>query len=533
VAINSSDSLIAASPRRETGTRIVTIGNAQTRLGDWTISSRRYCPECFAQDRVMASGREAKWSAWHRNHWDVLSITTCTEHQRQLVTGCPVCGSALGWSKVPLDRCACGADLVAYPDNERQQVKLDAVFTDMVTGAQTMLPRLQGKLMSHASAYYTYLGGIKLGWRESLPPRGAMAWLQRDAGFAIDSAGDKAITARLDMILQGRPAPTNGRNLGLMAAYGWVWRSWLGVPIANPMVTELRAKLLEHAEANGVIAKGERSRVGMTLGEARQALGSGHNRTRRLMAAEHLLAPQARRGVAMTIDAERVRELAIHRGHLVDARTAANLLGIARGQFRALAAAGIVAADKRMMELDGVKLYDPDALATMISSLTEKLPRLLSLSARCARLPDACRDESASLVAALRAIGNGTLFPVATVPGTGLRMLVVVTQELRHLRTARLTVMEAARQLDLHPEAARWLAKRGLFRSGDAVVDQSAVDGFRAKFCTAAQIGLALGITGRQASANMRTQNIIPVFGPPGCRQSIYRHSDAALIVKH
>lgn len=511
--------LFAATPRREPGSRRMVVGAAWTDLSDMSGRRVRVCAECLHEDRRVASRASASTAsaAWCRPEWSVRSIATCVRHGILLTSACPSCDRDLDGANPAVDVCACGAQIPAGTRPAFESAA-DALLVGMIAGVPE--PMFAGAGLHQVSAHLTRLGAAARGWSEERAEAAGVELLaMRETGLALARGGARRLFEMLDTVLaQARPG---GSGMGITSAYGWMWRSWLGVPTANPLDARLRGEVLRHASGRGIRSQREPRHV--TLAQAGAILGSGHERTRRIVAGAGMLDGGELRGVGMALDGARVTAVATALAGLVDATAAAEMLGVGRHRFREVARAGLVKPDRHAAAIGAGDLFHPDAMRSLVDRVAGAAPLLDRFPANCVPVPRASRDASVPLTALLAAMLDGRLHAVARTPGAGLGSLWMSVTEARRLASPARSVRWAAGELGLHYEAARWLAAEGLLGDVAGVVDPDVVAAFGAAFCTTAQAGRELGMPVRAVIARLRAAGCAPTFGPPLCRQAIWR----------
>lgn len=228
-------------------------------------------------------------------------------------------------------------------------------------------------------------------------------------------------------------------------------------------------------------------------------------------------------GVGMALDGARVTAVAATLAGLLDGTAAAKVLGIGRHRLRELARAGFIEIDACATAIGAGELYRPEALSLFVDRVAGIAPTLDRPPAACVPVPRASRDVSVPLRGLLAAILDGRLHAVARTPGAGLGSVWVSVAEARRLASPAPSVRRAAVELGLHYEAARWLAAEGLLGDKPGVVKPGMVAVFGAAFCTTAQAARELRIPARTVTARLRAAGGAPTFGPPSCRQAIWR----------
>jgi len=522
-----ADALKAASPRREAHSRIVQVGHAQTVLGDFKPAFRRWCPACFREDRRKAQMAEIPEldAAYHRRQWNVQSILTCTDHGQLLASSCPACRRPIGWAGPAIDRCACGADLAETEGEHPFDSSVDKLLLGLIGGERAAPEFLVDCRLDEVHATLFRLGACGHRWADNrIDPSTSEILALRERGLCIARAGGSGFDSVLDSIVNGAPS----ERRGLTYSYGWVWRSWLAVPGPNPAANRLRKLLLTHAERRQIIQSRERDGSGLSLKQARRLIGAGHARGRRLLSAAGLIDPAARPGVAMTIDADRLVPLAtglMEDPDLLDARRARAALGIGPSQFRALVAAGIVQPTPDREP----KRYSRAALLTLVATLCAGAPISTAAEQHADPLPAACRNASIPLQRAVRAVLDGHLRAVGTMPSAnGLASVLVLRDDVAGLRAAGpLTVAAIARKLRVHYDAARDLVALGAFKGPWGCIDPTLVTSFSQEYCTTTELAALIVADFRHVSAWLASAGVWPVFGPPSCRQAFYNREQA------
>jgi len=510
----------AVTPRREPGSRRVVVGRAWTDLSDMTGQRVRVCTVCLDEDRRAAGDASVRTdlAAWCRPEWSVRSVATCTRHHVLLTSRCLECGKGLDGANPAIDVCACGGTLPTGAAAKFHSAT-DKLLADMIAGSDEA-GMFAGAGLHQLSAHLTRLGGLASGWAEERPVTAGLGLLtMRDTGLAL--ATDGATCAALDAIVAAAPAGRCGKP-GITSAYGWVWRSWLGVPTVNPLDAGLRADLLKHAAENGI--RPQRGPRDITLAQAGAMLGSGHTRTRRLVQSAGLIRAGELPGVAMSLDEAGIERIASTLAGLLGGRSAAAALGVGRPAFHALAEAGLAKPDPAAAAIGAGELWSAAELRNLVDRVAGSALRLEETPVGCVPLPLASRNASVPLARLVRAMLEGHLTAVVRTAGDGLDSVwISVTEARRFASPPGISVRAAARRLGLHYEAARWLAAEGMLGATAGEVDASFVEAFAAAFVTAAQAARALGVPSRVAAARLRASGHTPTFGPPACRQSIWR----------
>lgn len=524
------ETLHASTPMRANRARRVSIGSAWTDLSDWSGRVRRYCPTCMAQDRSVArdTGSPVKLAAWSRPQWSVKSIKSCVLHECLLISSCPECGHDAGIEDPKLDQCRCGRRLwnCAAPPSKSLS---DRLLQSLIEGRGEH-PNFLGAGLSQISRHLLRIAAMGQGWRAERPIMDNRGGDPRDSGLAMLLGGNTKIQQLFDQILSdARPGPSG--KIGLMAGYGWVWKSWLGVPSSDPLDAQLRDRLLHHARSAGIIgSKGDSS---VSLGTACKMLGTGHERGRRIVVNAELVAGTPLQGVPMSVDAKRVESLAGKLAGLIDAQAAAAYFGIGRARFREMQLLGMVTPEATLEKVGAGRFYDPVKLKAFADKIAGNAKLISTAPSDCLPLHQACRFTSMPITGVISAILDNKLLPSARTKGPPLACLWFQKDCLRRsIRPRRLTVRIAAKALDLHYEAARALTSMGELGSRPGFVDEAGVTRFKRMYITANQAGAAVGASGRFASALLISLDVAPVFSPPMCRQRIWSRQVAMVGMK-
>lgn len=493
---------------------------------DWSVSPRRICPACLYEDRIRAEGETVGWSAWHRTWWDVRVIHTCPDHGQALISRCPQCDEALGWTAGAIDHCSRGhllADDVAptYSDTSADSYLRGRLLSPQTRVKNAFLDELS---LGDAARVMERIGAIALdGWRLQFSSTGEdqERTRRKNAGLLLSEALEPQMDRILDEVL--RNAPEGAR--GLVANYGWIYRSWLGVPSADQSRGSLHSILMRHAARHGLIASAEHEVTATTvnLKTAAAALAKGRTSTRSIASAAGILPPGSRRGVAFHIDASKLAGLGRRIGALVAGQTAAKLLGIGRSQFRSLVEQGLVRPDEEAIRLGCGSLFAPDVLSDFITRLSAGAPVVSGAPSRSMPVPIACRTMGIPMWRVCQLILRQELFPVACHERkVGIAGIMVATTEIGKVRPPRKRPVETVAQaLRIHPEAASQLLKLGAFGQPPDVSAES-IAAFEKHYAKPADLADAPGASGRSVIRILAKANVIPAFGPPQCRQVFF-----------
>lgn len=511
--------------------RSVRMGDERLLLNDWSTRARRWCPACLAHDRAVArsAGEPVLTAAWHRSAWDVRSIRSCPLHRVLLADACRACGAAPGWDGPAVDWCACGGDLTHSSTRALDAAEglADAWIAGRLgLGAGISIPMLENDSLQSALPSVERLGWtVLLGYRAQRPRASDEArWAARDAGVAALSAWPGPLVLALDRVVAGRDAPE--RRVGLIGGYGWIHSEWAYHEPRCELDRRLRLEIRGHAVANRVIPADEPVYGGMAgptinMTAAARELGMDYGRARDLLDGAGVVPTGVRRGVAFPLRHEEVSAAAAGRLRVPSRSDLRARLGVGKTQARDLGTA---------FGRPGESGHD--WVAPLLEAC-RSAPPLLRPAPGSAPLPTACRSVGLSVVAACRSIVAGRLQTLGVLSSDAtLRGVIVSTAALRDLKGDDLISVErAARRLALHPDAVRWLVRQGHLEGRGARVLADAVAAFGREHVPAAQLAPTLATSPRALIRRLRDAGLAPTFGPPACRQAIYRRAEALRLV--
>ncbi len=509
------------SPLVSAAERVVTIGGEELSLGDWSIASRRHCPECLLADvsDADALGVPADWLAHHRNWWDVRSITACPEHGVALVDACPRCSHQVGWRDARRLSCPrCHADLLADPTPLKDPLGA-YVAARLGVGRAARPPVLDGLPLRHAVRLCGKLGRAGLDTSPDATTAGVPTPEVGREGFRRAAAGPEGLDDVFDRVLARRAGDAPD---GLGGAYGWLHDEWLGT--GDPTAGPYREALRRHAVAHGVIAQDE-GRLGaeppptISLTGAAAQAGVAFARMRRALDEAGAIPSGSRRGVSFALDPDVVAMAVRPRGAV--RRAAREVLGVGRTALTGLGLSG---------HLD---LTDE---CTLRASAT----RLLSAVARelCAGAPPkgvtplqaATVATSVSLPRVVEALLQGRIPAWEARDGVGLSSILVRTVDLAPLRARAdggFTGVTAARALGLHQECVRALTRGGVLpRGDDGLIASNTVEEFRAKYVAGGELARARGCSPMRLIEDLAAEGIDPAWPLASHRQAVFRRAD-------
>lgn len=508
------------SPVISTADRVVTIAGEELSLGDWTIATRRHCPECLRGDirRAADLSMPVDWVASHRSWWDVRSIAACPEHGVALEDACSICEAPLQWRDARRLCCSgCRGDLLVAsrplddPLGRYVAARLGAGTTERPAILEALplrqVVRLCGKL-----------GRAGLGTSDRSSPVGVPTSDVGAEGFRRALLGPTGLDDVFDLALAHRGADAPD---GLSAAYGWIHDEWLG--IGDPTAEPFREALRRHAVANGVIAERE-ERLGWTppptinLTRAASAAGVSFARMRRMLDDAGAIPSGSRRGVAFALDPDLVEFGAKPKAPL--RRIGRDILGIGRTALAGLAKAG---------HLD---LADAEALRASADALMSNVVRQLCAGAApngVKQLVTASVAASVPLARVIEALLQGCVPAWSAKAGVGLAGVLVRPSDLPPLRTrpGGFTGVTAAKALGLHQDCVRALIRDGVLERGpEGLIGPAALEGFRSEFVLGRDLARLQGCSPLRLTMALAAKGVEPAWPLATHRQAVFRRSD-------
>lgn len=490
-------------------------------LADWSARDRRYCAACYALDLEEAHRLEIPSDHYvsHRTFWDVRLIAACPEHRISLESHCHCCGRKLGWQVTDLRRCShCQTDLLAAPCS---------IIADPV--GEYVAARLKGNAsandaldhlpLSRAMRLCERLGQIEsVGPLHTLPRQSDEALFRaRAEGFRIVQDLERSMLLALDTVV--RP---DVKSNGLIASYGWIYGEWLACP--DGVNDQVRPILLKHAVRNGVIS-GEEPRLGndprdtVTMTQAARQMHMGYKRARALASEAGIVPRGSRRSVAFTLNPDDVANLQSTARSTSYIRGTAQRLETGKSQVRDLLAAGLL-----HRAVDGaVASASVDQLLESLSSQC----RESSSPADLVRIGVAARNAAVPLWRIVRAAQEGSL-PCWQLVGNGLSGFGVLLRDVFALRATprKLSVEAAARQIGVHHECARAMARCGTIADAEGLITAESIAHFKREFVVGSKLAAELQRSPRTVHRQMLNAGVHPVFDLATHRQAVYRRLD-------
>ena len=529
------------SPRVEAATRTVELYGQSLTLGDWSVTERRWCARCLADDARAARerGLPEERVLHHRSWWDVRSIGSCVDHDIPLAKACPACGGNPGWTG-PIGRCRCGAPLARDVAAGGGRVgPADRHLHGRLLGSAESVPLLYGLSYRATVGTLERLGLVSLGkWDARKPRAGGEASALRDAGMALAAEGRPGLERALDLILVDGQANGSGRP-GLIGAYGWLYETWIADLQDDAFGVTVKDVLRNHAVANGIVPQDEPTlgwepgRALVDLTTAATVLGMGHRRARRILGGQGLIPDNVRRSVAFPIDRARLARMRGTAVRTTDAVGLRSLLGVGKSQVRRIVEAGLIrASSAEVGDAFLGRRYGVAAVERFLKAMVRGAPVETSPPPGSMNLPGACRSVGLPIERACSALRTGALRPTGRLAGrSSVASVLVRPGDLRKLRGGdRLSVEEAASALGIHHEAVRSLRRLGFIgtvHSARRSLSRRSVDDFRRLYVSATEAACLLGVSPRSAAKLLEGRGLRMAAGPPGCRQIFFLRSDA------
>jgi hypothetical protein len=493
------------------------------RRRQWSVhTGRRACPVCLAEDAsTRASDRLPR--AWHRNWWDIRTVTVCPVHRVKLVGCCGVCRAKLDFRSTAIGECLAGHPIASMEIQTVEGYAGDAYIVARIAG----LPRpavevLDSGSLGEAMEILELTGAACLAGHRIRDAAALGRHAVLDAGYRTFSRWPVAFDEMLEVLAS--QAATGPGKWGASATYG-AFHSRL-LAIEGQAAEKLKERVRRHALAHGVaISKpvfgvSEEPREFCSVRHAAERMGMGFERARRELGVRGLLPKRTRRGTPIRIAVAAVDEIIARRRCSIGVTGAAERLGIGRTQARRLAARG-------MFGTDPARFLDSDVgvfLERVSRNADDKFDRSTAVS-----IPDGCRTARCPMDVAVAAVLNGRLRLSGFQQGRGLAGAFVAHSELRELgKQARGTMPlnDAAAALGVKWEALRGLVRLQLLKCGPSGVSRSDLDAFRRDFVACARLAQSAGVAPRCLIKLLAEAGVAPVAAPPRCRQVFYRRSE-------
>ncbi|MFT4934000.1 MAG: hypothetical protein ACI9LT_000673 [Pseudoalteromonas distincta] len=522
--------------------RSVYLAGEELLLNDWTVRRRRWCDQCFREDRerYRKTGPSADGACWHRALWDVSSVGSCPIHMARLLEECSSCGRKPKWREPSIDRCRCGADLAS--GSARLPLLERSAAAEYLAGRLGYYQREKIHLLDELSLKDVIANLEKLGRLAAIgfhrrPGRAQRDWAldgYRDLGVDVMRRWPNAFDAALDQALEQSRNIAEGS--GIIAAYGWVYADWAITMAPSLFADAIKDRLRHHAIANGVIAEGEvlfgkRAAPTLNLTEAARFLGLGYRSARVRIAAEGLLALGSRRGVASSLSATRIQELREELSDRCGLAEAAGMLGTGRGQVRELIAEGLLTLASDRGAKPSLKQSDIQKLFEVLHQRRRSTKAGLAQHHNAQPLPRACQHQGVLLAVAVASVIGGKVPVVGVDDGaTGLSQFLVLPSDVAALRSREMGLSNeaVAARLAIHPEAVRDLRRLGFLVPMRGPVDPESVHTFRRTFVAGTELALQLRTSPRAVYHNLGAWGLEPTVAPPSCRAVFFDRDRAA-----
>jgi len=309
----------------------------------------------------------------------------------------------------------------------------------------------------------------------------------------------------------------------VIGAYGWIYSHWLAQPESDDSGIILPL-VREHAISRGIIAPTEDVLGGggtktLSLTGLATRWGRGFDTVKRVIGDKGNMASSMRRGVSAAIPEHLAIRLETAWNSRLQPQAARDHLGIKRKALAGLVSSGIL--NRRE---DGT--FDRSEVETLVERLVERdagVGRQISLTAMA-------RSGAGSVASLCGHILDGDIRAAALVrPPKQLGHVGLSADDVASIRAGQdLSVRGIARTLGLREDVTRFLSKTGVLSDRkDGRPTANGLVHFSRDFVTAIELGKRYEKSPRAAWLQLRDLAVLPAFGPPRCRQIIYRRADA------
>lgn len=511
----------------------------------WRLSSRRYCPQCLAE--------QGFWQGL----WEISLVTACPVHGVELRDTCPRCGKPLSWSQDGYRRCRCGASLLVVDSLPATEAEITTA--SLVAGLPHPQPSvLRDKLAGIPAAERVrmlwFLGNYLRQPDKTHPRKLSRAGNLVECRATAQAAGQIALhwpdafESLLTQLAGGTLGdPSLSRTWGgfyraiyrdfeaphfnfLHQAFeGYLGKQW-------PWTLNRRNKRLgkDVVTKHGVISFSEATRALHVRRDTMIALeraGTLRVSSRRVS--------KARLGYGVRReDLNRVQE-----NRPLTGREIAAGLGLSKRRLKELLAS------RAIQEISAAHPGPDDAithhdlenfiawLRCGLSPQTMASQDEITLSAAMRR--SLARGGLAELLQAIRRkeIMPRSYFPdVPPLPGLIFcrREFNVWLENRRHKEGGTISIMEAAKRLSVKQEVAYALVRERFLetvvdgdRKRDRRVSPASMQAFRNRYVFLREVSGQAGCSPRAMLANLRAEGIVPVTGPRlgGCRQYLFERA--------
>lgn len=337
--VEDPDGLAHATP--VVGPNSVTLMGQSLRRKQWSIEARRSCPACLADD------------PYHRAWWDIVPFVRCPYHRIDLVAR-DGAGRPVPWWSPSFTHAPSGLALQRFgvPRLDEPEPSLEGFVLrrlGMAEGPAT--PFLDGiGTLGEALDACRFMGRVALGGERSRRPvigvtEGFDPGSVQRAGYAVLAAGEDAVYRLFRDVGErrvGAPESRRGR-----AAFGWI-NVALHIERGSPHLAGLAAILDRVVVERGQFSISTKRRWldgeggWLSVPALAAELGLTEPRVRRIAEILGIHEPQHGRGCERYRAFDPAQADLVRRtlGTLVGRFAAAGMLGLGRGPFDALVAAG-------------------------------------------------------------------------------------------------------------------------------------------------------------------------------------------------
>lgn len=505
------------SAKVDAGKRQISMRGQTLRLGDWSLSRRRWCADCLSSDRAWAKqiGIPSAWWITTRSWWAIRSVSSCPAHQSKLLDRCWRCSAGQPWNG-NLAFCNCGADLRSQRGSDWDGSVAEYILGRLGFQPQATVSVLDRLPLNQAIKALEIFGVSAAAARgNGHRAKASDRHEDREAGYEIAARWPDAFNRILDELTAQR---TSIGKPGMIEAYGWLYSELADNNFPSEFSDVLAPVLREHAVRNGFMASAENrlcssTTESLSATELSRRIGRSYKVTRDRLEEINAIPQGSRRGVAFVLEpwVTQAFDPPSSNSNVIE-------LGVGRVQARAI-----------RVSVNSHPKFGDDPLRAWLNKIlaTAKSGKRGKKTA----LPTACRNMSVPLPLACHAILNGSL-PATRVKGfgPGLYCLYVDQTHLGVLRKPKtsLTLTEIRRKYSIHDETARFLRDKGAFakKGPDPVIDEEKVSEFFRQHVTAAALARARATSAKSLIEKLARLGILPAFTRPECRQVIFRRAD-------
>lgn len=547
--VRDADALLAKTPEATGRPRHVELAGEVVHRESWTLSRRRWCPECWREDLAGGTaGRLPFWGVHRRFWWSVTAVETCPVHRVRLAERCPECGGDVRWRSGSMLTCVGGHWLLAA---EGERVRDDHVAADAyIVGRLGGAPRVRVPLLDGIDLADAVDAMQRFGIAAHDGPRGSLRELGPERRPEVMSTGLRIAAdwpGSFKEMLAGMAGEWAPGNWGVTNLYGYL-ADWVRLLPDGDFAEEVRRVFYGEIVTHGhlldrSLARKYAPKEFVTLLEAARRLRCSQATVRRyLEALGHLDPCRKQKGTPVNITLAALEELeGLFRGR-INTGGVAGRLGVDHYHAVSFMEDGLLAADPVHDRCNGTERYFHESeVEVLLARLREGVPEVETRRGDLFELPRASQGANAGgLASVCRLILDGWLKPDAVAKdGVGLRAILTTVEAVREahrranggVRTCR----EAAREMGMHLQSVYALTGAGLLESlthedgRTTVVTEQAMDDFRAEYVTSRELAAAVGTKSRYVTEVLRMAGVDPVADPeilPRYRGSLYRRTD-------